>query len=95
MAKYEIETTSKFKKDLKKYVGKGKSVSFDEFEKIIDMLADDIPLPAKYCDHPLKNNFKGFRECHIKPDLVLIYKKKKDRLILTLCKLNSHSNLFK
>lgn len=93
MAKYVIKTTSRFRKDVKKYVNQG-IVTRKELEKVIDMLADDISLSAKYNDHKLHNNLKDYRDLHIKPDLLLIYKKEKDMLILTLCNLDSHSNLF-
>ena len=49
----------------------------------------------KYNDHKLKGNYKDYRECHIKPDLLLIYKKKEEVLILTCIDLGSHSELFR
>lgn len=51
-------------------------------------------LSAKYKNHPLKGKYKGFYDCHILPDLVLIYKIEKDKLILILFDINTHSNLF-
>ncbi|HDX6298077.1 TPA: type II toxin-antitoxin system YafQ family toxin, partial [Campylobacter fetus subsp. venerealis] len=49
----------------------------------------------KFKDHQLKGEYKDFRECHIKPDLLLVYKKDKDLLILIAFKLGSHSEIFK
>ena len=55
------------------------------------MLSKGVVLPEKYKNHPLK----GYFDCHILPDLVLIYKLEKDRLVLLLFDLDTHSNLFK
>ncbi|WP_428346784.1 type II toxin-antitoxin system YafQ family toxin [Moraxella nonliquefaciens] len=56
------------------------------------LLLSNKPLPPKYKDHDLIGNYKGFRECHIKPDLLLIYQK--DDECLSLARLGSHSELF-
>lgn len=96
MAKYKIQTTPKFAKNLSKYIGKGKrKVSKEEFIKVVDMLASDEKLPVNYRDHALTNNLKGYRDCHLKPDVVLIYKKERDKLILVLCTIGSHSEVFR
>ena len=63
--------------------------------EIIEKLSKGEVLEQKYNDHKLKGNYSEYRECHIKPDLLLIYKKKKDILILTYVDLGSHSELFK
>ena len=62
---------------------------------VIDMLSKGISLPEKYQNHPLRGNLKGYYDCHILPDLVLIYKIEKDKLVLLLFDLDTHSNLFK
>lgn len=59
---------------------------------IIEKLAKSKSIEAKYSDHPLSGNWKGHRECHIKPDLLLIYKIEVDTL--RLVRLGSHSELF-
>lgn len=59
------------------------------------MLSKGETLPEKYKNHPLKGEFKGYYDCHVLPDLVLIYKIEKDRLVLLLFDLETHSNLFK
>ena len=64
-------------------------------QEIIMKLANDEKLDAKYNDHNLSGNYKDYRECHIKLDLLLIYKRKEDILILTCVDLGSHSELFK
>ena len=51
-------------------------------------------LPEKYKNHPLKGELKGYYDCHVLPDLVLIYKIEKERLVLILFDIETHSNLF-
>ena len=63
-------------------------------DKVISMLANEIPLPEMYCDHWLKGNYKGYKECHIQPDWLLIYKIEEDILTLTLAYTGTHSDLF-
>jgi len=61
---------------------------------IINMLANDEPLPAKHRDHALTGNWDGFRECHITPDWLLVYRKLDNgELLLVLTRLTSHSKL--
>lgn len=61
---------------------------------VINTLARGEILPAKYKNHPLKGNLKGYYDCHVLPDLVLIYKIEKEKLILLLFDVGTHSNLF-
>lgn len=61
---------------------------------IIDMLSKGETLPEKYKNHPLKGELKGYYDCHVLPDLVLIYKIEKERLVLILFDIETHSNLF-
>ncbi|MDR2947269.1 MAG: type II toxin-antitoxin system YafQ family toxin [Candidatus Adiutrix sp.] len=60
----------------------------------VSLLAADQPLPERYRDHELVGDWKGHRECHIKPDLLLIYSKPSDDA-LWLVRIGSHSRLFK
>ena len=69
-------------------------ITLVEVESILDKLANDEPLEQKHKDHSLKGEYKDFRECHIKPDLLLIYRKDKNLLILVAFRLGSHSELF-
>ncbi len=55
-------------------------------------LQNRLPLPAKYKDHPLSGDWQGFRDCHIKNDLLLIYRISGD--ILELARLNTHAEIF-
>ena len=90
----KIEFTSQFKKDYKLAVKRGCDI--EELTKIIYMLANEQALPEKNRDHLLENsrNYKDMRECHIKPDWLLVYKISLDKLILKLIRTGSHSDLF-
>jgi len=61
-------------------------------EDVIIQLQKQIPLAPKHCDHKLTGNYAGFRECHIEPDWLLIYKIENDELILTLSRTGTHSD---
>ena len=87
-----IKSTKQFEKDLKKL--KKRKYDLKLLEKIIDKLANDERLPEKYRDHTLSGDYKGFRECHIQPDWLLIYKIEKNILVLTLSRTGTHSDLF-
>lgn len=61
--------------------------------EIVHLLANNAPLPQKHRDHALGGNWNGHRECHMKPDLLLIYKLP-DQETLRLTRMGSHSQLF-
>ena len=65
--------TKKFKKSAKKIVTSG-AVKRGEIEKVIDILASGKVLEIKHRDHALQGEYLGYRECHIRPDVLLIYK---------------------
>lgn len=92
MAKFDIKKTNSFKKSIKKL--KNQKSKLQQIQIIIDKLANDEPLEIKYKDHQLTGDLQSFRECHIMPDLLLIYKKQKSLLILTCVDIGSHSELF-
>ncbi|WP_071133056.1 type II toxin-antitoxin system YafQ family toxin [Alterileibacterium massiliense] len=89
---YKIKPTSKFQKDLKKISKRGYDLSL--LKNVINILAREEELPAKYKDHPLKGNFVNCRECHITPDWLLIYEKTEDELYLYLTRTGTHSDLY-
>ena len=80
------------KRDVKRIVKRGKDISKLTFT--LDLLAAKGPIPEKYQDHPLKGNMRGYRECHIEPDWLLIYQIKDDALILLASGTGTHSDLF-
>lgn len=88
-----IEPTTQFKKDFKRELkGRHRKTLQEVFEKIVTKLAHDETPDRKYADHALSNNWDDHRDCHIKPDLVLIYRKP-DKHRLQLVRLGSHSEL--
>ncbi len=84
--------TSVFKKDYKLAIKRNKDISL--LDDIITMLSDGEELPPQNKDHELTGNWKGYRECHIQPDWLLIYKIENDILALTLTRTGTHSDLF-
>ncbi|GAA7036170.1 hypothetical protein AOH447_06310 [Helicobacter pylori] len=87
-----VETSKKFDKDLKILVKNGFDLKL--LYKVVENLVKEQPLDPKYKDHPLKGALKDFRECHLKPDLLLVYQIKKQENTLFLVRLGSHSELF-
>ena len=89
--KYRIKRTSAFNKDLKRLIKQGKDLT--PLNAVVDLLAAGRQLDPRYLDHPLSSNWKGFRDCHIAPDWVLLYKIEKDILVLTLTRTGTHAEL--
>ncbi len=86
-----IERTTQFKKDYKREKkGKYSEVLETLFVELLEDLANDIELAEKHRDHALTNNWSDHRDCHIKPDTILIYRKP-DIITLQLVRLGSHS----
>lgn len=81
-----------FKKDFKRIKKRGYDIS--RLEKIVELLANEVPLPEQFKDHNLSGNYSGFRECHIAPDWLLIYQVNNNELVLVLSRTGSHSDLF-
>jgi mRNA interferase YafQ len=89
---YDIHYSSKFKKDVKRCQKQNKDM--DMFKHIHELLINDKNLPAKNKDHELIGNWNGFRECHIEPDWLLIYRRDKKNKLLEYARMGSHSELF-
>ena len=90
--KYKIEYTSRFKKAYRRIKKRGYDINL--LRAVIEILQNGNALPEKYKDHPLHSNWRGYRECHIQSDWLLIYKYKNDELILSLTATVTHSDLF-
>lgn len=89
-----IERTNQFKRQFKKVQSQPRNKDIDQLlVEVLAYLIEDQELPAKYRDHNLTGNFARCRECHLKPDLLLIYQKQDDTILLLLCT-GSHSELF-
>lgn len=90
----ELELSTQFKRDLKKITKQGKSRK--HLDSIVEQLQNEEPLDLKHKDHSLSGNWVGYRECHLTPDWLLIYKIIQDDRIqlLRLSRTGSHSDLF-
>ena len=89
---YDIIWTTQFKKDYK--LALKRHLDIDLLDDIIRALSQGKTLPEKNKDHALSGNWTGYRECHIQPDWLLIYRIDNDVLVLTLTRNGTHSNLF-
>jgi len=88
-----IERIKTLKRDYQRAIATPKHRDLDNLlPAVLTLLASDTALPAKYVDHALRGEWKDFRDCHVKPDLVLIYRKA-DGDILQLVRLGSHSDI--
>lgn len=89
---YTIKPTTKFQRDIKRAERRGYNISL--LTNVIKMLAAGKTLPPKFKDHDLNGDYIGFRECHITPDWLLIYRISQDKLILVLSRTGTNSDLF-
>lgn len=88
-----VKYTNRFKRDYRREKAGRHGKKLDELlTGIVTMLADDTPLPRQNVDHPLTGNWSDHRDCHLRPDLILIYRKP-DSDTLELVRLGSHSEL--
>ena len=87
----QIRQSTQFKKDIKR--SKKRRLDLEKLKKIIEKLVEGKPLPIKNKDHFLTGDWNGYRECHIEPDWLLIYKTSAKELLLA--RTGTHSDLFK
>jgi mRNA interferase YafQ len=87
----EVNFTAAFRRDFKRLARSGQA-DMTLLEKIVAHLANDLPLDDRYRDHALTGDWAGYRECHVKPDWLLIYKLAPNQLFLT--RSGSHAELF-
>lgn len=90
--KYTLEFTHQYLKDLK--LARKRGLDENKLNEIILKLLSGEELSPKNRDHALTGNYKGFRECHISPDWLLIYSREDILKIVTLVRTGSHSDLF-
>ena len=88
-----VKYTTKFKKDLERVKKRG--VDLKKLQVVVGKLANRESLEERHRDHPLTGNYVGYRECHITPDWLLIYKIDNAELVLVLTRTGSHSDLFR
>jgi mRNA interferase YafQ len=86
----EVTLLNPFKKDFKKMIKRGKDAK--KFEEVLTLLKNELPIPAKYLDHKLSGNFANWRDLHIEPDWLLIYKISGNEVICAAT--GSHADLF-
>lgn len=91
--KYRVKITNSYKKSYRKCIERGLDVTL--LDDIVDKLMNGKKLPPVNKDHQLTGNMKKYRECHIKPDWLLIYRIDKEIITLTLVNTGSHSELLK
>jgi mRNA interferase YafQ len=83
-------TTKRFEKEVKLARKRGKDLT--KLKVVMEFLLRNEPLPAKYYDHKLSNNYSGRRECHIEPDWLLIYVPYSEKIVFE--RTGTHSDLF-
>ena len=89
--KYTVKPTAQFRRDYKRAIRQGRNMEL--LEDVVALLAAGEPLPPHNHDHPLTGDWRGHRECHIQPDWLMLYRIKKDVLVLTLVRTGTHSDL--
>jgi len=89
---YRPVYSTRFKKDVLLAMKRGKDMG--KLATVVELLCTGDPLPERYRDHPLSGRYAGFRDCHIEPDWVLLYRIEKNQLQLILVRMGTHSDLF-
>lgn len=90
---YLIRFSKDFSRSLKRHIASGK-FPLKKFEALVDLLRSHDYIPPIYRDHALKGEHEGKRECHIRGDLLLIYEKHDDILVLVMVDIGTHHELF-
>lgn len=88
----DIVASNQFKRDLK--LARKRGFQIEALRLVVNTLANQQTLDAKYRDHELLGQYSGFRECHVAPDWLLIYRIEDDALELFLFRTGTHSDLF-
>lgn len=89
---FEITKTGQFKKDFK--LMQKRNYDLSKLESVLNLLITGNKLPAKYKEHPLKNHFKDYLDCHIEPDWLLIFKRDEAKKLIILIRTGTHSDIF-
>ena len=88
----DVVLSNRFKKDLK--LAKKRGYDLDLLDEVVTALSTKQSLDEKYHDHPLSGDYAGFRECHIQPDWLLVYRIDYEEVFLLLSRTGTHSDLF-
>ncbi len=89
---FELEQTGQFKKDIK--LAKKRGLDMNLLDEVVTKLVEKGKLPQKNKPHKLTGNYKGFWECHIQPDWLLVWEQNNTIKLITLTRTGSHSDLF-
>ena len=89
---YEIRTYKQYDRDVKLAVRRG--LNIEKLLEVVRLLRTGAPLPANLHNHLLTGDYKGYRECHINPDWLLIYEKDTEIRIISLYRTGSHADIF-
>ncbi len=90
---YHLFRTKEFEKSLLALLRSGK-FQRQEIEEVLDILSSGTPLPPSYRDHALKGDMSNLRECHVRGDILLIYRKDREALILVALDIGTHHEIF-
>lgn len=88
----KFKTTAQYRRDYKRIMKRGYDI--DKIENVIDTLLAGKQLSGKFKDHALTGEYIGFRECHVLPDWLLIYRIDNDELVLIAFRTGTHADLF-
>ncbi len=88
----EIVMSNRFRRDLK--LAQKRGYDLDLLDSVVTKLACREPLPENFRDHNLTGQYAGFRECHLQPDWLLVYRVEEEELILFLSRTGTHADLF-
>lgn len=89
---YEIKTYKQYERDVKRAIRQG--LDIEKLLDVVRLLRQGNPLPAKFRNHLLTGDYKGFWECHISPDWLLLYQKDTEIRIISLYRTGSHADIF-
>lgn len=89
---YQLEQTGKFKKDIK--IAKKRGLDMQLLDEVVTHLVENGTLPQKNKPHKLTGNYKGFWECHVQPDWLLVWEQNDTIRLITLTRTGTHSDLF-
>ena len=87
-----MATTAQFRRDYRRVKKRGYKMAL--LEEVLDALLAEKPLLPRYRDHALTGQMKNYRECHILPDWLLVYRIERERLVLVAVQTGTHADLF-
>lgn len=93
MKRLDLQVYTQFKRDVKR--AKKRHFDMDLLKEVVEKLRSCEALEAKYHDHALSGDYVGYRECHLQPNWLLVYKVIESRLILVLARTGTHDDVFK